>query len=114
MAPDYGKAVDNVRAEDARRKVLEQEQAARLKAEHEAEKWKVRAEQAVYKAEFAYEVLRAILKELRRGQAVSKPSMQNAWSRLEGIPEDMKSILLGTYSRLDVELQKEEPYKRED
>lgn len=111
MAADYKKAVENRRAEDARRKVLQDEQAAREMAEREAQEWKKRATAAVYKAEFAYEVLRAVLAELRRGQPVSKPSLQNAWHKLEAIPPEMKAILMGSNTKLDGELRKEEPYK---
>lgn len=90
----------------------EADQAAKENVErlkHEAELWKARADAAVANAEFAYEVIRAILPELRRGKPVTKPSLLNAWHRLENVPDKMKAILMPYDGPLDVELRKEEP-----
>jgi hypothetical protein len=112
VAGKYDGPINARREEDARRKVLEAEREARERAEREAEEWKQRARVAVYKAEYAYEVLRAILLELRKGQAVSKPSLTNAFTRLQDVPDEFKRNLLAHDTRLDVELRKDDPQRR--
>lgn len=79
----------------------------------EAEIWKERAEEAVLKAEFAYEVIRAILPELRRGKPVSKPALTTAWQRLDDLPDKMKAILAPEDGFLDREMRREKPYKED-
>lgn len=108
----YDGAINARREQDAQRLMVEAQKAEIAKAKREAEEWKQRADDAVMKAEFAYEVLRAILPDLRRGQPVSKPALTNAWSHLKELPEKFTKVLMPDDNSLDRELRKDDPQRR--
>lgn len=112
MVGKYDGAINARREQDAQRLMVEAQKAEIAKAKREAEEWKQRADDAVMKAEFAYEVLRAILPDLRRGQPVSKPALTNAWSHLKELPEKFTKVLMPDDNSLDRELRKDDPQRR--
>lgn len=109
MGGKYDRAIVNRKAADAARKLQQSEREAREEAAKEAERQRERADAAVWKAEYAYEVLRAIMEDLRAGRRVAKPALTQAFHRLEGIPDHIRKTLLPPDNRLDVELRKDDP-----
>ena len=108
MENKYSRSIDARRRADAERATADLVE----KHKQEAEKWERRADEAVAKAEYAYEVLRAILPELRRGRPVSKPALAKAWDRLADIPDHFKRDLTPDDGPLDRELRKDDPNKK--
>lgn len=111
MVEKYAKAAANRMAAEAQRKLKEADRERKAKEGAELAAAKARAENAVWKAEYAYEVLRAIMEELRKGQRVTKPSLTNAYQRLEGIPQHVRNSLLPHDNTLDKALRKDDPQR---
>jgi hypothetical protein len=84
-------------------------------AEREARKaaeTRQRAVDAVWKAEFAFEVVTAMLDDLRKGKPVTRTTLFRAWTRLDGkVPTEVRALLEQDGFQ-DREMRKETPKPR--